>query len=579
MPAASAPPFLTADDPAPERTRRRSIVLVGLMGVGKTSIGKALAKRLDLPFVDSDAVIEATSGRSIKEIFARRGEAWFRRREHETIRDLLVGEPLVLSTGGGAFMDARTRACARQHGVSVWLRADIRLLAKRLEKRASERPLLRGGDPLEVLKRLAHEREDAYAAADIATESRSIPKEQVVENIIAAVKKLRRRQGKSPHGDNAKRQGGEKKAQRAHIALGARSYDIFIGPGLLADIGAYLSPLLRRRRVWVVADEKVAALHLPALFEGLAHAKIAAEVAQVPPGEESKSFPRLRRLVEGFLDTGIERGDMVLAFGGGVVGDLAGCAAGLALRGVRFTQIPTTLLAQVDSSVGGKTGINVARGKNLVGLFHQPSLVLADTALLATLPPREMRAGYAEVVKYAFIQDASLFARLAHSAPDILSGDRQALAWAVWESCRAKADIVSADEREGGRRALLNFGHSFGHALEQAAGYDGRLLHGEAVSIGMCLAFDFSHRLGICSRKDAQRARAHLEAAGLPTQANQLDFLPSADDMVDLMRRDKKSKDGQLTLILARAIGDCFRAEAVDAAALRDFLHSQGGTP
>ena len=567
----TTPAFIAAEEKTPPNHSRQSIVLVGLMGVGKTSTGKALAQRLHLPFVDSDSVIEATTGQSIAEIFDSRGEAWFRQREHETIRDLLIKEPMVLSTGGGAFLDARTRACVRQYGVSIWLRTDLHILAERLAKRSARRPLLRNGDPLAVLQRLLHERESAYASADIATESRSIPKYMVVENILEALEALALRRRQHPFAETSQPDDPE----RVHIALGERSYDIVIGAGLLTRIGEFLAPVLRRPRVWAVVDETVAALHLDTLQAGLRRAGIAVKTVPIPPGEASKSFPQLQRLVQQLLDSDIERGDLVLAFGGGVVGDLAGCAAGLALRGVNFAQIPTTLLAQVDSSVGGKTGINVPRGKNLVGLFHQPSLVVADISLLASLPPRHLAAGYAEVVKYALIQDAPLFNWLERSGKAVLACDPQALRRAIWASCRAKAAIVADDEREAGRRALLNLGHSFGHALEQAAGYDDRLLHGEAVAIGMNLAFGFSRRLELCPQEDVQRMRAHLADVGLPTTLGALDFLPDSDRLVQAMLRDKKTRNGEMTLILARAIGNCFRAEKVDGSAVRDFLQQE----
>ena len=584
-------PFIPAEEnPLPSR-RRRSIVLVGLMGAGKSSIGKALAQRLDLPFVDSDAVIEARTGRNIGEIFDTRGEAWFREREYETIRDLLAGEAMVLGSGGGAFLDARTRACVRQYGVSIWLQADLNILAKRLEKRMTKRtsksrPLLRGSDPLTVLQRLLQERESTYASADIITRSRSFPKHEVVENILEALETLAVEQRELPFSksrSSAERPplGGADEPERVHVALGNRSYDILIGEGLLARIGEFLSPLLggapasaeRRSRVFVIVDENVAVLHMNALQEALQRAEIAdADVLRVPAGEASKSFPRLQWLVERLLESSIERGDLVLAFGGGMVGDLAGCAAGLALRGVGFVQIPTSLLAQVDSSIGGKTGINVARGKNLVGMFHQPSLVIADSSLLASLPRRQLVAGYAEVVKYALIQDAPLFNWLEKSGVDILAGDPQALRRAVWESCRAKAAIVADDERESGQRALLNLGHSFGHALEHVAGYDERLLHGEAVAIGMNLAFGFSCRLGLCPQEDVERVCAHLRNVGLPTELKGLDFIPDGAGLLEIMLRDKKTKGGRLSLILARGIGNCFRADKVDGKAVQEFL-------
>lgn len=541
-----------------------------MMGCGKSSIGKELADRLHLPFVDSDSVIEAKTGRTITEIFDTHGEDWFREREYETIRDLLAGEAIVLGSGGGAFLDARIRACVRQHGVSIWLNAPLAILTERLKQRARRRPLLHGKDVRTVLKDLMEKRNPIYAVADITTASRSVSKHVAVENILTALGDLAEQPLSHPRSlrktlDNP---------ERVHIALGNRSYDILIGAGLIARIGEYLAPLLDRARICVVVDANVAGFHLASLERALRQSGISALIFPILPGEASKSFLQLQSLLNDLLASGIERGDMVLAFGGGVVGDLAGCAAGLALRGIDFVQIPTTLLAQVDSSVGGKTGINVAAGKNLVGLFHQPRLVIADTELLKSLPPREMASGYAEVVKYALIQDARMFNWLESACRDILAGDPQTLRRAIWASCSAKATIVADDEREAGQRALLNLGHSFGHALEHAAGYDDKLLHGEAVAIGMVLAYGFSCSLGLCPEEDVNLVREHLRKAGLPVSLNDLDFLPDSDTLLASMRRDKKNKGGELTLILARGIGNCFRAEKVEQQAVRAFLQN-----
>ena len=567
----SAPTFTSAQEPLPLQ-KKRSIVLVGLMGVGKSSIGKALAKRLHLPFVDSDAVIESNAGKTISEIFDTHGEEWFRRREYETIRDLLAGEALVLATGGGAFEDARIRACTRQYGISIWLQAPLKTLAERLARRGFERrPLLREGEPRAVLKKLMKRREPFYETADIITQSRSIPKPAVVENILEALEKLALKRRDNPLPANPL-----SGFEQVHIPLGGRSYDIMIGEGLLSRAGEFLQPFLKRPKVAVVADETVAEKHQDTLLESLKRKQIDAHVIPVPSGEASKSFEQLQKLLEQLLENRIERGDMLVAFGGGVVGDLAGCAAGLALRGIDFVQIPTTLLAQVDSSVGGKTGINVPQGKNLVGVFHQPRLVLADTSLLKTLPARHLMAGYAEVAKYALIGDLPLFNWLEARGKDIIAGDPAALRQAIWSSCSAKAAIVAADEHEAGVRALLNLGHSFGHALEHAAGYGDRLLHGEAVAIGMSLAFGFSCHLGLCAQEDVERVRAHLDGVGLPTSLHGLNFPVDGKTLGDAMLHDKKNKDGKLTLILAHGIGRCFRAEGVDLQQVSDFLDMAG---
>jgi 3-dehydroquinate synthase len=367
--------------------------------------------------------------------------------------------------------------------------------------------------------------------------------------------------------------GGGGPTDRVRVELGARSYDILIGAGVIDRAGTLVGPLLRRDRVLVVTDETVARLWGGRFEAALAAADIAAETITVPAGEVTKSFAWLERLCAACLDRGLERGDLIVALGGGVVGDLAGFAAAILLRGVRFVQVPTTLLAQVDSGVGGKTAIDMPQGKNLVGAFHQPSLVIADTATLDTLPPRQLRAGYAEVVKYGLIRDRDLFAWLETGGPALLGGDAAARGRAIGESCRAKAAIVAADEREAGERALLNLGHTFGHAFEAAHGYGDRLLHGEAIAVGMVLAFALSVRLGLCPADDAARMRAHLAAAGLPVELSAIAGADwTADRLIALMQADKKVAGGRLTFVLARGIGDAVVMGEVDTAAVRDLL-------
>ena len=344
-----------------------------------------------------------------------------------------------------------------------------------------------------------------------------------------------------------------------HVPLGARAYDVRIGSGLLDRAGAEIAPLLHRPRVFVVTESRVAGLHLEVLKAGLASEGIAAEVLTLPPGEATKNWAHLTEVVEWLLEKQAERRDVVVAFGGGVIGDLVGFAAAILRRGVRFVQIPTSLLAQVDSSVGGKTGINTRHGKNLVGAFHQPSLVLADTALLNTLTPRDFLAGYGEVVKYGLLGDAVYFDWLEAQGPALAAGDTDARVQAVRRAVQMKADIVIRDETEQGDRALLNLGHTFCHALESATGYGDRLLHGEGVSIGCALAFELSARLGLCPQEDPSRVRAHLKAMGMKTDLKDIDGdLPGAEVLLDLMGQDKKVVDGQLRFILARRIGDAF---------------------
>lgn len=359
---------------------------------------------------------------------------------------------------------------------------------------------------------------------------------------------------------------------KVEVPLGDRAYDILIGRGLLDEAGRRVEALGARAAA-IVTDDNVAALHGERLRASLAAAKIRSELVVVPPGEGSKSWAALARVTDAILAHKVERGDLVVAFGGGVVGDLAGFAASIVRRGVRFVQIPTTLLAQVDSSVGGKTGINSAHGKNLVGAFHQPSLVLADTALLDTLPLREARAGYAEVVKYGLIDDPAFFAWCEENWRDVLAGG-PGREHAVAVSCRAKAAIVARDEREEGDRALLNLGHTFGHALERLTGYDpARLIHGEAVAIGLALAFRFSARLGLAPPEDAVRVAHHLAGAGLPTTLAEVPGgVGSPDALLDAMAQDKKVVAGALTFILARGIGRSYVARGVAVDGVRDFL-------
>ena len=361
------------------------------------------------------------------------------------------------------------------------------------------------------------------------------------------------------------------------VALGERSYEIKVGGGLLAEAEAHIAPLLRQKRVVIVTDENVAKLHLPKLEAAMDRAGIKRDSLVLPPGEHTKDFTFLQKLLNDMLDLGVERRTMVIALGGGVIGDLAGFAASILLRGVEFVQVPTTLLAQVDSSVGGKTAIDTRRGKNLIGAFHQPRLVLADLDVLATLPEREFLAGYAEVAKYGLIDDPDFFAWLEANGAAAKAGDAAARQYAVVKSCQAKAAIVARDEKEEGDRALLNLGHTFGHALETELGYGADLLHGEAVAAGMGLAFDFSVRLGLCPAADAARVKRHLRAMGLPAgladagrHATQSKW--DAARLVAHMGRDKKVRDGKVTFVLARGIGKAFLAPGTDLAAVEAML-------
>ncbi len=361
-----------------------------------------------------------------------------------------------------------------------------------------------------------------------------------------------------------------------HVPLGTRAYDVVIGPGLLAQAGARIAPLLTRPRVAVVSDETVAGLHWETLRKGLESKGISAECLRLPPGEGTKSWAMLERVVEWLLEHRIERGDVVVAFGGGVIGDLVGFAAAILRRGVRFVQIPTSLLAQVDSSVGGKTGINTALGKNLVGAFHQPVLVLADTEALGTLNERDYLAGYGEVVKYGLLGDSNFFQWLEEHSSRAAAGDMAARIHLVKRSVEMKAGIVTRDETEQGERALLNLGHTFCHALEAATHYDGaRLLHGEGVAIGCALAFELSARLGLCSQEEPGRVRAHLRDMKMKVDLSDIEGeLPDTDALIALMGQDKKVVDGRLRFILARGIGEAFITSDVPIDMVREVLEA-----
>ena len=375
--------------------------------------------------------------------------------------------------------------------------------------------------------------------------------------------------GMTPLADNLR--------QTVRVALDERSYDVIIGPGLLDDLPGLATECFGTTRFAIVTDEHVSKSHLGPLSEALAQRGLLRTSVILPAGEQTKGFDQLRFLSEALLSGGVERRDVVIALGGGVIGDLAGFAAAVLRRGVRYLQVPTSLLAQVDSSVGGKTAINTPQGKNLIGAFHQPGLVLADTATLATLPDREMRAGYAEVVKYGLLGDKVFYGWLEDNATKVIGRDPAAVVRAVTRSVEMKADIVARDETETGERQLLNLGHTFGHALEAFTGYSDRLLHGEGVAIGMCLAFRLSEEIGACPPQTAARVSAHIKAMGLPTHVQDIPGgdLPSADVLVDLMGQDKKVRDGQLTFILARGIGDAFITREVARDDVRRFLEAQ----
>lgn len=526
------------------------VLLTGMMGSGKTAVGERLARSLGLPFYDADALLEAETGKRIADIFAEEGEAQFRALERRILARLVAGPRGVIATGGGAVMDPENRARLKAAGTVICLLADPETLLARIGPTA-DRPLLRGPEPLGRLRALQRARLPVYGEAEYLLDTTDRTPEQVVAllgRLLTSRERPRR--------------------QTVRVALGDRAYDILIGAGLLAETGEHLRALGVSGRVAVVTDETVGPLYAARIEESLRNAGLVSARITMPAGEATKSLAEAAHLYEALLDAGLDRHGVILALGGGVIGDLAGFAAATFLRGIVHVQVPTTLLGQVDSSIGGKVGVNLPRGKNLVGAFHQPRLVLADVASLRSLPLRELRAGLAEVVKYGVIADGALFAWLEDHAEPLLAGDEHALAEAVAASCRIKARVVEADERETGPRAVLNFGHTVGHAIEAATGY-GRYLHGEAVALGMLVAATLSVRLGFCARELPQRLAGLLARIGLPTHAEL-----RLETIEESMQYDKKIKNDMNYFILTKDIGSVTVTRVPDQEALRESLAS-----
>ena len=524
-----------------------NIYLVGMMGSGKTTVGRALAKRLNRRFVDSDHEIEARTGASIPWIFEIEGEACFRQREAEVIRKLCAQDDIVLATGGGAILDPNSRALLHSTGTVIYLRTSVSSILQRTAH-DKNRPLLQTENPRKRIEELAQQREPYYReVAHIVIETGRPNVQSLVQEILSQLQQFQRPSASS----NAP--AGNPMQQQEHItlnvALAERSYPILIGPGLLDQPGL-LAQSVPGRRAAVVSNTVVAPLYLERVEKSLTAAGKEVMTIVLPDGEEEKNWSVLMRIFDALLQEKCDRKTTIIALGGGVVGDMAGFAAATFMRGVPFVQIPTTLLAQVDSSVGGKTGINHPLGKNMIGAFYQPQAVLADTATLNTLAPRELAAGLAEVIKYGAIMDAPFFDWLEANMARLNAKDPQALAYAIRRSCELKADVVRQDEREGGLRAILNFGHTFGHVIEAGLGY-GQWLHGEAVGCGMVMAADLSLRLGYIDADERERLLALVQAAGLPVKAP---YFP-VEQWIDMMQIDKKTQDGMIRFILMKPLG------------------------
>ncbi|GAB3412440.1 bifunctional shikimate kinase/3-dehydroquinate synthase AroKB [Massilia agilis] len=518
-----------------------NIFLVGLMGAGKTTIGRLLARKLGKRFVDSDHEIEARTGASIPWIFEIEGEASFRRREADMIRELTGQHGIVLATGGGAVLDPANRRLLAERGTVIYLRAGINSILQRTAHDRN-RPLLQTSDPRKKLEELLAQREPLYReVADLVIDT-GRPNVQsmvgtILEQMAACVKE---RPGTAMN---------QTKRINLDVALGSRSYPIVIGSAVLDD-AALVARHLGSGKAAIVTNATIAPLYLERVAAPIRAAGHEVVEIVLPDGEQYKTWDSLNLIFDALLANKCDRKTTLVALGGGVIGDMTGFAAATYMRGVPFVQVPTTLLAQVDSSVGGKTGINHPLGKNMIGAFYQPRAVLADIGTLDTLPSRELSAGLAEVIKHGAILDAGFFDWIEQNIGKLVARDPDALAHAIARSCEIKAEVVRKDERESGLRAVLNFGHTFGHAIEAGLGY-GNWLHGEAVGCGMVMAADLSQRLGYIDSAAVERVRALVKAAGLPVVAPDL----GAERWIELMEVDKKNEGGQIKFILLKPLG------------------------
>lgn len=537
---------------------QQNIFLVGLMGSGKTTVGRLLAKRLGMRFVDSDQEIEARTGATISWIFEIEGEDSFRRREVETIKDLTSQKGIILATGGGAVVHPENRKNLKARGTVIYLRATVNNILQRTMHDKS-RPLLQTENRRQKIEELAKQREKFYSeVADIIIDTGRPNVHAMVQTIMNQLANPDRKknsfdkQKKRPMNRNRKSMNTSSNSTHLKVDLGERSYPIEIGTGLLKDV-KLLSRAIRGKRLAIITNDVVAPLYLDKLTASLKEAGKQVISIVLPDGEQEKNWESLMKIFDFLMENKCDRKTTLVALGGGVIGDMTGYAAASFMRGVPFVQVPTTLLAEVDSSVGGKTGINHPLGKNMIGAFYQPEAVLADTSTLTTLPDKELVAGLAEVIKYGAIIDAGFFDWLEGNVGKLLSRDSEALAYAIKRSCEIKADIVRQDERESGLRAILNFGHTFGHAIEAGLGY-GKWLHGEAVGCGMVMAADLSCRMGLLDDVSRDRIRTLIEKAGLPAVAPDL----GSDRWIGLMEVDKKNVGGDIQFVLLKTMGRAF---------------------
>ena len=535
-----------------KRNLDKPIVLVGLMGAGKTTVGRILADMLGWPFYDSDDEIVRSAGKSISAIFEEEGEPAFRDLERMTIRGLLRNGKCVIASGGGSISIPETASLILENSLCLWLDTPVEILVERTK--GSDRPLLKHGDPSEILGMLLEKRRSTYLQSHLHILDDHLSPSEMADRIVMQICEYLF--------DTDAIEDDEKHIPQAlclTVSLFDRSYPIFIGANLLSDIETWLPQEIQGRKAFIITDYNVRAVVTDQFQSAITPYMKSVSVMELPPGEQTKSFDRFQVVLEWLIEGGIKRDSVVFAVGGGVIGDLTGFAASSVLRGVDFIQIPTTLLSMVDSSVGGKTGINSKFGKNMIGAFYQPRAVIIDLETLKTLPKREWLAGYAEIVKYALLGDADFFTWLEINLAKMTGGNEISIMRAIEKSCNMKADIVAEDEyEENGLRAKLNLGHTFGHAIENLCGYSSEILHGEAVAIGLVLAARLSKELGHLSEKDVLRITHHLKTAGLRTEIRDVK-LPAGttvDHIIELMRQDKKStQDGMVFVVMPR-LGD-----------------------
>lgn len=534
-----------------------NIILIGMMGSGKSTIGRALAKLLNMDFVDSDIEIQDRTGVSIRHIFDVEGECGFRLRETLELEAILQSRTVVLATGGGAVLSEKNRTLLKNSGVVIYLQASPNELWMRT-KHDKSRPLLQTENPQNKINELYEQRNPLYLElADIVIQTGRQSVNSLTMRLEEKIKEYRIsvNEEKEMH-------------EKLHVQLNDRSYDIFVGQNLLKKV-EYLKPHIPKNKVVIITNTTVAALYLAQLENTLQVAGISTTSIILPDGEKYKNGDTINLIYDNLLSERCERSTPLIALGGGVIGDMTGFAAATYLRGVPFIQIPTTLLSQVDSSVGGKTGVNHPLGKNMIGAFYQPRIVLADVSVLSTLPDKELSAGLAEVIKYGLIRDIDFLEWLEENMDSLVNRDSEALKLAITRSCKSKAEIVGIDELENGERALLNLGHTFGHAIESGMGY-GVWLHGEAVAAGTVMAAELSRRMGWLEQVDVERIKKIFSRAKLPVVAPDL----GVEKYLDLMGMDKKVEGGKIRFVLLKEVGRAVIESSVPAELLKQTIEN-----